>query len=175
MQRALGFDAYANERGFYLAYPNAFQAPDHRETAHWNDGRGTEALDRQGVDDVQFLREMITEIGRQTPLDTSCVYVIGASNGGMMNYRLGCETEGVFAGIAPIIANIPQPIFANCNPQAPLSFLTINGSTDPLIPLNGGEVCAGILVGCAGGQVVSQAESVALFAAANECAAGPQA
>lgn len=63
MQRPLGFAAYANERGFYVAYPNAYQAPDQRENAHWKDGQGTEALARQGVDGVQFLREPCEEAG----------------------------------------------------------------------------------------------------------------
>lgn len=92
----------------------------------------------------------------------------------MMTYRLGCETEGVFAGIAPVIANIPEPIFESCNPSVPLKFFAVNGSADPLIPLEGGEVCEEIRVGCAGGQVVSQAESVGLFAAANGCDPDPQ-
>ncbi len=172
MQRFLGFDSYADERGFYVAYPTSYQPPGERGTFHWNDGRGTERT--SDIDDVSFLLEMIAEIGRRVPLDTSRVYASGASNGGMMTYRLGCETEGIFAGIAPVIANIPGPIFASCQPAAPLDFLAVNGSADPLIPLEGGAVCEGIRVGCAGGQVVSQAESVGRFAAANGCDPQPQ-
>lgn len=172
MQRLLGFDAYADQRGFYVAHPDACDLSDGLRGGHWNDGRGTEMT--SGVDDVKFLLEMIAEIGRRVPLDERRLYVTGASNGGMMTYRLGCETEGVFAGIAPVIANIPEPIFASCNPSAPLDFLAINGSADPLVPLEGGEVCEELRSGCAGGQVVSQAESVAKFAAANRCGPAPQ-
>ncbi len=171
MQRFLGFDAYADERGFYVAYPDAYRSSGQR-AAHWNDGRGTEAT--SGVDDVHFLLEMTAEIDRRVPLDEGHIYVTGASNGGMMTYRLGCETEGVFAGIAPVIANIPQPIIETCAPAAPLHFLAVNGSTDPLIPLEGGAVCENIRSGCAGGQVISQAESVGRFAAANGCDPVPQ-
>lgn len=172
MQRFLGFDSYADERGFYVAYPDSYQPPGERGTFHWNDGRGTERT--ADVDDVKFILEMIAEIGRRAPLDANRVYVTGASNGGMMTYRLGCETEGVFAGIAPVIANIPEPIFAACHPSAPVNFLAVNGSADPLIPLQGGEVCVDIPFGCAGGRVVSQAESVGAFAAANGCDPAPQ-
>ena len=160
MQRFLGFDAYADERGFYAAYPDSYRSSG-RRAAHWNDGRGTEAT--SGVDDVKFLLEMIADIGRRVPLDKHRVYVTGASNGGMMAYRLGCETAGVLAGIAPMIANIPQPIFEVCAPAAPLNFLAVNGSADPLIPLEGGAVCEDIRFGCAGGLVVSQAKSVGAF------------
>lgn len=172
MQRFLGFDSYADERGFYVAYPDSYQPSGEPGTFHWNDGRGTEKT--SGIDDVKFLVEMIAEIGRRVPLDASRVYVTGASNGGMMTYRLGCETSGVFAGIAPVIANLPEPIFASCNPSVPLNFLAINGSADPLVPLEGGEICEDIRFGCASGRVVSQAESVGLFAAANGCDPDPQ-
>ncbi|WKZ35133.1 MAG: hypothetical protein QY332_16080 [Anaerolineales bacterium] len=66
-------------------------------------------------------------------LDTSRVYVTGASNGEMMTYRLDCETSGVIAGIAPVIANIPEPIFDACTLQESLAFLSINGSENPFI------------------------------------------
>lgn len=174
MQRALGFDTYADTRGFYVAYPDASQQSDAREGAHWNDGRGTAGMVQRGIDDVAFIKEMITAIGRQVPLDASRVYVTGASNGGMMTYRLGCETSGVFAGIAPVIANIPAPLFATCAPQAPLTFVSVNGSADPLVPLDGGEICQGVRFGCEGGQVVSHAESVKTFAVANACDPVPQ-
>ncbi len=171
MQRFLGFDDYADARGFYVAYPDSYRSAGQR-AAHWNDGRGTEVT--SGVDDVKFLLEMIAEIGRRVPLDERRIYVTGASNGGMMTYRLGCETAGVFAGIAPVIANVPEPIFETCAPAAPLHFLAINGSADLLVPLQGGAVCEDIRFGCAGGQVVSQAESVGRFASANGCDPAPQ-
>lgn len=174
MQRMLGFDAYADARSFYVAYPDAAIHSDARGGAHWNDGRGTAGMVQRGIDDVTFIQEMIAEIGRRVALDAGRVYVTGASNGGMMTYRLGCETRGVFAGIAPVIANMPAPLFPTCAPQAPLTFLSINGSADPLIPLDGGEVCKGVRFGCEGGQVVSHAESVRTFAAANDCDPVPQ-
>ncbi len=169
MQRGLGFDDYADERGFYVAYPTAYQEPGRNKTARWNDGRGTLESSQQGIDDVKFIVSMIGDIAGKVGLDESRVYVTGASNGGMMTYRLGCETAGVFAGVAPVIGNIPQPIFADCTPQTPIAFLAINGDEDPYIPISGGEVCENVRFGCEGGRVASMADSVGLFAAANGC------
>lgn len=174
MQRMLGFDTYADARGFYVAYPDASQPANARQGAHWNDGRGTAGMVQRGIDDVAFITAMIADTGRRVPLDASRVYVTGASNGGMMTYRLGCETSGVFAGIAPVIANIPAPLFAACAPPAPLTFLSINGGADPLVPLDGGDICQGVRFGCEGGKVVSHAESVKMFAVANGCDPAPQ-
>ncbi|MGB9751272.1 alpha/beta hydrolase family esterase [Roseiflexus castenholzii] len=174
MQQLLGFDAYADARGFYVAYPDAFQPSGIRGGAHWNDGRGTAGMVQRGSDDVAFIKDMILDIGRRVPLDASRVYVTGASNGGMMTCRLGCETGGVFAGIAPVIANMPAPVFATCAPHAPLTLLAINGDADPLVPLAGGNVCQDVRFGCEGGQVVSHTESVKTFAIANACDPVPQ-
>lgn len=175
MQLGLGFDLYADQRGFYVAYPNAYQKPGQRETARWNDGRGTLASSLADIDDVKFLVNMVDDIAAQVPLDKSRVFVTGASNGGMMTYRLGCETSGVFAGIAPVIGSIPEPIFASCSPPTPLNILAINGDADPFIPFNGGEVCGDTPRRlCEGGWVKSQPESLAKFAAANGCNLAPQ-
>jgi len=175
MQLGLGFDPHADSRGFYVAYPDAYQKPGERETARWNDGRGTLESSLAGIDDVKFIVGMADDIAARIPLDKSRIFVTGASNGGMMTYRLGCETSGVFAGIAPVIGNIPEPIFDSCAPSAPLNILAINGDTDPFVPFNGGEVCAdtpGIF--CEGGWVKSQTESLAKFAAVNGCELAPQ-
>jgi len=175
MQFGLGFDPYANQRGFYVAYPDAYQKPGERETARWNDGRGTLESSYADIDDVKFIVSMVDAIAAQVPLDQSRVFVTGASNGGMMTYRLGCETSGVFAGIAPVIGNIPEPIFDSCAPSTPLSVLAINGDSDPFVPFNGGEVCGDTPSRlCEGGLVKSQPESLAKFAAANSCDLAPQ-
>jgi len=175
MQFGLGFDPYADSRGFYVAYPDAYQNPGERETARWNDGRGTLESSYGGIDDVKFILSMVDDIAAQVPLDKSRVFVTGASNGGMMTYRLGCETSGIFAGIAPVIGNIPEPIFVSCSPSAPLSFLAINGDSDPFIPFYGGEVCGDTpSIFCEGGWVKSQPESLGKFTAANGCVESPQ-
>lgn len=175
MEIGLGFDPYADERGFYVAYPDAYQAPGKRQTARWNDGRGTVESAYKDIDDVKFITAMVDEIAGQVPLDRARVYATGASNGGMMTYRLGCQTSGIFAGLAPDIGNIPEPIFGTCSPQSPLNFLAINGDKDPFIPFDGGEVCPNVpKLFCEKGMVKSQAESVGKFAAANGCDANPQ-
>ncbi|MCS6883466.1 MAG: hypothetical protein RMK84_14760 [Oscillochloridaceae bacterium] len=117
---------------------------------------------------------LIDEVAARAPLDRTRVYVTGASNGGMMTCQLGCETRGVFAGLAPVIANIPQPLAAACTPLATINLLSINGDADPFIPFEGGEVCAGMRRVCEKGFVLSTAESVRRFAAANGCAAWPR-
>lgn len=167
MRRALGFDAQADRLGFIVAYPDAFDG------LRWNDGRGTLASSTAGVDDVGFLVTLVDQLARRLPVDRRRVFVTGASNGGMMTWRLACETSGVFAGVAPVIASLPAPIADRCRPAAPIRVLAINGGADPFIPLQGGTVCAGVSKRwCEGGQVISLEASLAILARANRC--GPR-
>jgi len=168
MQIGLGFDYYADELGFLVAYPDAYDG------MRWNDGRGTLDSSEQGIDDVAFILAMIADISDKTPVNMEQVFVTGASNGAIMSYRLGCETEGVFAGIAPVIGNIAMPILDDCTPQSPIALLSINGDEDPFIPFNGGEVCEDVRRGCEKGFVASVEESVGRFADANSCDSNPE-
>ena len=98
----LYFSPFFCHSRFYVAYPDAYQKPSERDTARWNDGRGTLESSLQGIDDVKFIVNMGAEIAVKVPLDKSRIFVTGASNGGMMTCRLGCDAGGVFAGIAPV-------------------------------------------------------------------------
>lgn len=166
MQR-VGFDAYADERGFLVAYPDGVERS-------WADGRGTTPAEEEGVDDVAFLRRLVDDVARRLPVERRRTFLTGSSNGGMMTWRVACETRGVFAGYATVIANIPEPIAAACTPRTPVPFLAINGVADPVIPVDGGDCCGnpdGPLG--QGGRVLSADESIARVAAAARCAPQP--
>lgn len=177
MQKGLGFDKYAEQYGFMVAYPDAYTEPGKRQTSRWNDGRNTLESSKIGINDVSFILEMIEHINAKKPIDRKRIYVTGASNGGIMTYRLGCEAAGTFAAIAPVIGNIADnqnsdnsSYYNHCYPDTPISLLAINGDADPFIPFNGGEVCKGISKNfCEGGYVVSVEKSLQKFIKANGC------
>ena len=174
MQAALGFDDYADTRGFYVAYPDSHDPPEGPLSSRWNDGRETLKEDIQVVDDVGFILAMIEVIAAAVPLDRTQIFVTSASNGGMLTYRLGCETSGIFAGIAPMIANIPAAVASSCAPPGPIAVLAINGTVDPFMPYAGGEVCPDSGAGCEKGLVLSAAESLAVFVRVNGCSSSTQ-
>jgi polyhydroxybutyrate depolymerase len=152
MERFTRFDSVAAREQFVVVYPDAI---DH----HWNDGRPETD---NGADDVAFIGSLIDEMAAAHGIDRTRVYITGASNGGMMSYRLGCEMPDRIAGIAPVIGNLPASIV--CAPRVPLSVLAINGTKDPLVPYTGGTVARGR------GTVLSAALSTSVFARAAGCA-----
>ncbi len=177
MQIGLGFDSYADQYGFMVAYPDAYTKKSEKQTTRWNDGRNVLESSKMNINDVSFILEMIEHINSKKPIDRQRIYVTGASNGGIMTYRLGCEASGTFAAIAPVIGNIADnqnssnsSYYYNCYPESPVSLLAINGDADPFIPFNGGEVCKGISKNfCEGGYVVSVEKSLQKFIKVNGC------
>jgi polyhydroxybutyrate depolymerase len=96
------------------------------------------------VDDVGYVTSLIALLETQFPIDRSRIYITGASNGGMMTYRMLCEMTSLFAAGAPVIANMPTNLTPLCSPSAPIPMLILNGEEDPLMPWDGGDIGAAL-------------------------------
>lgn len=147
-----GWDAQADAGHFAVAYPDGLNRA-------WNTGGGCcGSPGRTGVDDVAFLTAVVADVSRTLPVDADRVYATGISNGGMMAYRLACDTT-LFAAIGPDSATL----LGDCPHPAALSVIHIHGTADGSIRYGGGqgggvakivsrpipEVVAGWAVGCA--------------------------
>ncbi len=87
-----------------------------------------------------------------------------------MTYRLGIELGDRLTAIAPIIANLPQNL-AGKKPLRPLPVLIMNGTADPMMPLEGGPVK---VLGKGYGEVLSTAETPRYWTAAAGLAGPPE-
>lgn len=109
----------------------------------WNDARVSSYLtERQGgeIDDVGFLLAIIDQLGREGLIDPARVYLTGASNGGMMAYRMACEAGDRFVAIAPYIAHFPVGAEQACEAAPQVPMLIVVGDEDRLMPYEGGPV-----------------------------------
>jgi polyhydroxybutyrate depolymerase len=129
MEAITGFDSQAERLNWLVAYPDA--AP-----GGWQVFGG----ERQ---DVTFISSLIDRLHKEYGVDLHRVFVTGASRGGMMSYRLGCDLSDKIAVIAPVAGNMADQSGnvegANCHPRRPVSVLTIHGTADPEIPVEGGH------------------------------------
>ncbi|WP_214318622.1 alpha/beta hydrolase family esterase [Nonomuraea sediminis] len=124
-EKSYGWDAEADRRHFAVAYPDGPRA--------WNVGDGCCGRPgRQQVDDVAFITRMVADIGRQLRVDPKRVYATGISNGGMMAYRLACDTK-IFAAIGPVATTR----LGDCPRPAPLSVIHIHGLADQNVRFDG--------------------------------------
>ena len=114
-------------------------APDAGKNKHWNDGRGA-TLGGEGpsdADDVGFLRAMIEEIEKQDNADPKAVFLVGASNGGLMAMHFACTSGAMLRAAGVVIADLPVEEAKSCDTGEPLPWIAISGDNDPLMPFNG--------------------------------------
>lgn len=165
MDALTGFNAEADVAGFIAVYPDAVEH-------NWNDGRGNPGIRSQalGIDDVSFISSLIDRLENDLNINKKMIYVTGISNGAMMSHRLGSELSAKIAAIAPVAGNVPEKMKPDWSPVRPLSVLIINGTDDPLVPFNGGEVT---FFSLKRGRVVSVSETVKFWVANSGCAAVP--
>lgn len=121
---------------FILVAPDAIDGT-------WNDGR--EALYggtgiRNDIDDVGFISKLIDEIAAKDGADLRRVYVTGASNGGMMSFRLACELAGKLAGVAPFIATMRPDARTSCKPRRTIPMMITISTSDPFVSWDGAPI-----------------------------------
>lgn len=91
-ESAYGWDTLADREGFVVLYPDGIGAA-------WNVGGGCCGLaPAQGVNDVAFVRAAIDNLRTRVSLDPGRTYAAGMSAGGMMAFRMACDTT-LFAAI----------------------------------------------------------------------------
>ena len=81
---------------------------------------------------MAFIQSVVREVSAERSIDPSRVFVTGMSNGGMMSYRLACDTE-TFAAIAPVSGTL----LGACVAPEPTSVLHIHGTDDESVHLDG--------------------------------------
>jgi polyhydroxybutyrate depolymerase len=128
----------ANQRGYMVAYPNGTRGPRAgREARSWNSGNltsPTNFAERQNIDDISYLREVLQDITATHPIDPRRIFITGISNGGQMAYRAAHAMPGEIAAIAPVAGG--DEIFRNFGEQPPsgVALLHIHGTLDPAVP-----------------------------------------
>src|SRR6186713_3191292 len=134
-----GFSSLADREHFLAVFPDGVDG-------YWNvDDKCCGTAGKEKIDDVGFLRTIITTLSAKTCIDAARIYVSGFSNGGGLAHRMGCDAADVIAAIALGATDLrTQP----CNATRPISMLEVRGMADSLEPYEGG------LVGPDGGQYV---------------------
>ena len=167
MERMSQMSVVADEEGFVAVYPDGIRRV-------WNDGRNDETLrDRVAIDDVGFLLAVLDRVGVERPIDTARVFATGISNGAFMCHRLANDHAVRFAAIAPVVGGMSYVVSNEFGPAHPISVYVIQGTADPLVPFNGGDI------GFAGsrkarGKILDTRRAVRLWWAHNGCEVEPE-
>ncbi|MDP3770144.1 MAG: PHB depolymerase family esterase [Candidatus Sungbacteria bacterium] len=161
------FPEKADKEDFIAVFPDGIEHS-------WNDGRDATKAYKQGADDVAFVRLLITNLTEKLSVDQKRIYATGVSNGAIFSHRLGCEMADVFAAIAPDVGSLAANLESRCIPLLPISIVVIQGTEDPFININGGEVKNKYYPRLGDGGVILSAEKAMRFwAEKNGCEGEP--
>ena len=164
-----GWPALARRENALLLIPNGVNADDNdtrSDNQNWNDLR--EGVKRvHDADDVGFLLALVAWANQNHRTDADRVYVTGASNGGIMSFRLLMEAPEPFAAAAAFVASLPKDGSRFKTPSRPTPLMIANGTLDPLMQWNGGSIAGGR------GETRSVADTVQWWVQSNK--AGPTA
>lgn len=166
MNPLTNFNTLSDKQGFVVVYPEAYEH-------NWNDGRDDPQIKSQAenIDDVAFISDLTDQLATDLNINKKMAYATGISNGAIMTERLGCELSDKIAAIAPVAGNIPQKTASIWSPSRPVSVLIINGTEDPLVPFEGGDVS---FLSLKRGKVISVADTVEFWVSKNGCPATPK-
>jgi len=161
VRRATQYGQLVADLGFLAVYPEAVGL-------NWNDGRdvpGFPSYDLD-VDDVGFIGAVIDRVSGGFAVDQQRVYVAGLSNGALMIHRLALEAPERFAAAAAVAGAMPENLLDLPPPNAPMPMLIMNGTSDEVVPWEGGAIFYEELFI---GTLVSVPDTVAFWVAHNEC------
>ncbi len=116
-----GFDEYAEEMGMIVAYPKS-------DGDIWNEGDPRFGTDR---DDVAFINSIVEELSADYNIDSEHVMLSGFGSGGLMAFRIACESPETFDTIAVAGAMLWGYHLNNCpRESAPVNMIIFRGSED---------------------------------------------
>ena len=153
-----GFEQVAEDVRFLVAFPEA--------TTDWNEGCGCSAAEAAGVDDVQFVRDLIDAVDAELGVERTSVFAAGLSQGGLFAEHLACRMADALAGVAVVAATMSAPLSRVCDPARPIPILLLHGDLDAVVPEGGtddGDV-----------SVLPIREAVDLWVDLNRCVGAPE-
>ncbi len=129
------FNKLAESNNFIVAYPEALNN-------YWNDARedSISLSHHLNIDDVGFIGKVIDFAMDSFRVDPQHIFVSGFSEGGFMVFRLACEIPAKIQGFATVAAAMPLDQLVECAPDTTISLMMINGTRDPILPFEGGQM-----------------------------------
>lgn len=112
-------------RGVTFAYPAGVDQS-------WDAGACCGTARRQGIDDVEFLDAVLSDVARRTPVDLERTALVGYSSGGMLTYRYVCARTGRLAAAVVVSGSLESPCAGNLTVP---DVLAVHGKKDGTIGL----------------------------------------
>jgi polyhydroxybutyrate depolymerase len=113
----------AEKKKFIIAAPKGIFPLSGRDSWNFN-------LEAGGVNDVEFVKDLIREISAKVAIDKKRIYSTGFSDGARMSSRLACEIPNAIAAIGAV-AGLQFP--HGCAKIRPVPVIVFHGTADSAI------------------------------------------
>jgi dienelactone hydrolase len=123
-----GWSRYADQHGFAVVYGIGVGES-------WNAGSCCGTAQRDRVDDVSYLVDVVHDAELRESIDPTRVYVLGFSNGDMMAVRAECDRPEVFAAAG---GSSGAPVAPCDSPVEQVRVRHLHGRYDTTVPYAGG-------------------------------------
>jgi polyhydroxybutyrate depolymerase len=130
-----GLARAATRAGFAVAFPAGSGRRGERLLT-WNGGYCCGYAARQGVDDIGFLKQVITDAATRFGVDGAGVYLTGMSNGSIMVETFAARNPGLVRAVAGVSGTMDT---SHSRVKGPVPALIIHGTADSMVPYAGGQ------------------------------------
>jgi len=165
MVRFCGLSDKADEAGFICVYPNGTGRLNGAFT--WNGGNCCGYAKQHQIDDVAFVRALLSDLNQVAAIDRRRVFATGMSNGAILSYRLAAEMADQIAAIAPVAGTMGTEAR---NPTRPVPVIHFHGTDDDFCPFQGGRGRKSV----SGTDHVSVERTIQAWIAADGCPTEPR-
>ena len=125
-----GLDQEAQKINAFVVYPDA-------KVSNWNEGCDCNNAARLKIDDIGFVKFLIKKIKSNFKIDSTKIYAVGYSQGGLFAQYVACTLSDKFSAVATVSATFSVPLSQNCFPNSPINLLMLNGTKDYILPYLG--------------------------------------
>jgi polyhydroxybutyrate depolymerase len=132
---ASGLGRAATAKGYAVAFPAGTGRRGERLLT-WNGGYCCGYASRKGVDDIGFLRQVITDAAARFGVDGTGVYLTGMSNGSIMAETFAAKNPALVRAIAGVSGTMDT---RQVKVKGPVPILIIHGTADTMVPFEGGQ------------------------------------
>ena len=121
----------ADRQGFIVVYPGGTGFP-----MRWR-VRGSPGSATDPALDTGFISALIDKLENEYNIDPARIFANGLSNGGGMSFLLSCRLSERIAAIATVSGAYLLP-WEDCHPARPVPLIAFHGTSDPIVPYQGG-------------------------------------
>jgi polyhydroxybutyrate depolymerase len=131
---ASGFGAAATRAGYAVAFPAGSGRRGERLLT-WNGGYCCGYAQRQGIDDIGFLKSVIKDARDRFGLSDR-VFLTGMSNGSIMSETFAARNPDLVRAVAGVSGTMDT---GSTQVAGPVPALIIHGTADSMVPYEGGQ------------------------------------